>query len=249
MSEEQVQETQETTQEVSQENTSEVQIPEYIPEKFWDTDRNEIKVEELGASYKALEQKFGMRTEDLTKQLREDMEAERKSSVPESYEVRLPEIPQDVEITVDPEQELVKSWTEICKSHGLSQEVFDQGVAAFVNNEIAGLPNLQEEMGKLGDNAKERIEAADLWSKKYLSTDAYNAIANMASTAEGVKALEEIMGLSSNKPLPNNNTVVDVELDERDLQSMMQDPRYWKEGSKDQAYIRKVTDLYQKKYG
>ena len=249
MPEEQLQETQETTQEVSQENTSEVQIPEYIPEKFWDTDRNEIKVEELGASYKALEQKFGMRTEDLTKQLREDMEAERKSSVPESYEVRLPEIPQDVEITVDPEQELVKSWTEICKSHGLSQEVFDQGVAAFVNNEIAGLPNLQEEMGKLGDNAKERIEAADLWSKKYLSTDAYNAIANMASTAEGVKALEEIMGLSSNKPLPNNNTVVDVELDERDLQSMMQDPRYWKEGSKDQAYIRKVTDLYQKKYG
>ena len=57
------------------------------------------------------------------------------------------------------------------------------------------------------------------------------------------------MGLSKNKPLPNNNTVVDVELDEKDLQSMMQDPRYWKEGSKDQAYIRKVTDLYQKKYG
>jgi predicted adenine nucleotide alpha hydrolase (AANH) superfamily ATPase len=104
-------------------------------------------------------------------------------------------------------------------------------------------------MSKLGDNAKERIEAADLWSKKYLSTDAYNAIANMAATAEGVKALEEIMSLSKNKPLPNTNTVVDVELDDRDLQSMMADPRYWKEGSKDQAYIAKVTNLYQKKYG
>jgi len=246
MSEEQVQE---TTQEVSQENTSEVQIPEYIPEKFWDTERNEIKVEELGASYKALEQKLGMRTEDLVKQVQEDYENQRKSSVPESYEVRLPEVPQDVEITVDPEQELVKSWQQICRDNGLSQEVFDQGVAAFVNNEIAGLPNLQEEMSKLGDNARERIEAADLWSKKYLSTDAYDAIANLASTAEGVKALEEIMSLSKSKPLPNTNTVVDVELDERDLQSMMQDPRYWKEGSKDPSYIRKVTDLYQKKYG
>ena len=132
MSEEQVQE---TTQEVSQENTTEVQIPEYIPEKFWDTDRNEIKVEELGASYKALEQKLGMRTEDLTKQLREDLEAERKSSVPESYEIRLPEVPEDVEISVDPEQDLVKSWQQICRDNGLSQEVFDQGVAAFVNNE------------------------------------------------------------------------------------------------------------------
>ena len=246
MTEEQLQE---TTQEVSQENTSEVQIPEYIPEKFWDTERNEIKVEELGASYKALEQKLGMRTEDLVRQVQEDYENQRKSSVPESYEVRLPEVPEDVEITVNPEQELVKSWQQICKDNGLSQEVFDQGVAAFVNNEIAGLPNLQEEMAKLGDNARERIEAADLWSKKYLSTDSYDAIANLASTAEGVKALEEIMSLSRSKPLPNTNTVIDVELDERDLQSMMKDPRYWKEGMKDPAYIAKVTNLYQKKYG
>lgn len=246
MTEEQLQE---TTQEVSQKNTSEVQIPEYIPEKFWDTERNEIKVEELGASYKALEQKLGMRTEDLVRQVQEDYENQRKSSVPESYEVRLPEVPEDVEITVDPEQELVKSWQQICKDNGLSQEVFDQGVAAFVNNEIAGLPNLQEEMAKLGDNARERIEAADLWSKKYLSTDSYDVIANLASTAEGVKALEEIMSLSRSKPLPNTNTVIDVELDERDLQSMMKDPRYWKEGMKDPAYIAKVTNLYQKKYG
>ena len=246
MTEEQLQE---TTQEVSQENTSEVQIPEYIPEKFWDTERNEIKVEELGASYKALEQKLGMRTEDLVRQVQEDYENQRKSSVPESYEVRLPEVPEDVEITVDPEQELVKSWQQICRDNGLSQEVFDQGVAAFVNNEIAGLPNLQEEMAKLGDNARERIEAADLWSKKYLSTDSYDVIANLASTAEGVKALEEIMSLSRSKPLPNTNTVIDVELDERDLQSMMKDPRYWKEGMKDPAYIAKVTKLYQKKYG
>ena len=246
MTEEQLQQ---TTQEVSQENTSEVQIPEYIPEKFWDTERNEIKVEELGASYKALEQKLGMRTEDLVRQVQEDYENQRKSSVPESYEVRLPEVPEDVEITVDPEQELVKSWQQICKDNGLSQEVFDQGVAAFVNNEIAGLPNLQEEMAKLGDNARERIEAADLWSKKYLSTDSYDVIANLASTAEGVKALEEIMSLSRSKPLPNTNTVIDVELDERDLQSMMKDPRYWKEGMKDPAYIAKVTNLYQKKYG
>jgi hypothetical protein len=246
MTEEQLQE---TTQEVSQENTTEVQIPEYIPEKFWDIERNEIKVEELGASYKALEQKLGMRTEDLVRQVQEDYENQRKSSVPESYEVRLPEVPEDVEITVDPEQELVKSWQQICRDNGLSQEVFDQGVAAFVNNEIAGLPNLQEEMAKLGDNARERIEAADLWSKKYLSTDSYDVIANLASTAEGVKALEEIMSLSRSKPLPNTNTVIDVELDERDLQSMMKDPRYWKEGMKDPAYIAKVTNLYQKKYG
>ena len=245
MSEEQVQE----TQELSQDSTTQVEIPEYIPTKFWDVDRNEIKVEELGASYKALEKRLGMRTDELSKQIREDLEAERKSSVPESYEIRLPELPDTVEVNVDPEQELVKTWQEICRSNGLSQEVFDQGVAAFVNNEVAALPNLQEEMGKLGDNARERIEAADLWSKKYLSTESYDVIANLASTAEGVKAIEEIMSLSRNKPLPNTNTVIDVELQENDLRAMMQDPRYWDQARRDPNYVRKVQDLYAKKYG
>jgi len=245
MSEEQVQE----TQELSQDSTTQVEIPEYIPTKFWDVDRNEIKVEELGASYKALEKRLGMRTDELSKQIREDLEAERKSSVPESYEIRLPELPDTVEVNVDPEQELVKTWQQICKDNGLSQEVFDQGVAAFVNNEVAALPNLQEEMGKLGDNARERIEAADLWSKKYLSTESYDVIANLASTAEGVKAIEEIMSLSRNKPLPNTNTVIDVELQENDLRAMMQDPRYWDQARRDPNYVRKVQDLYAKKYG
>jgi hypothetical protein len=244
--------TEENTQnayETTQESTSESTRPEYISEKFWDNERNEIKVEELGASYNALEKKLGMRTEDLSKQVREDMEAERKSSIPESYEINVPEVPEDIEITIDREQEVFKQWEQICRDNGLSQEVFDKGVAAFVANEVAGLPNLQEEMGKLGDNARERVEAADLWSKKYLSADAYDAIANLASTAEGVKAIEELMGLTKNKPLPTENTVVDVELQEQDLRSMMADPRYWKEGSKDPSYIAKVSSMYNKKYG
>ena len=187
MSEEQVQQTEETivdtTQETPDNNTSSVEIPEYIPTKFWDTDRNEIKVEELGASYKALESKLGMR------------------------------------------------------------------VSAFVNNEISGLPNMQEEMAKLGDNAKTRVEAADLWSRKYLTPQSYDTIANLASTAEGVQAIEELMNLNKSKPLPNANTVVDAELDEGDLRAMMQDPRYWDQARRDPAYVARVQGMFQKKYG
>ena len=64
MSEEQVEQTEETiidtTQETPDNNTSSVEIPDYIPTKFWDADRNEVKVEELGASYKSLESKLGL---------------------------------------------------------------------------------------------------------------------------------------------------------------------------------------------
>jgi len=51
MSEDQLNETTETTEE-------ENNMPEYIPEKFWNKDLNEVNVEEMGASYKALEKKI-----------------------------------------------------------------------------------------------------------------------------------------------------------------------------------------------
>jgi len=254
MSEEQLEQTEDTivdtTQETPNTDTSSVEIPEYIPTKFWDVDRNEIKVEELGASYKALESKLGMRTDELSKQIREDLEGERRSGVPESYEIRLPEgIPEDVQIDVNPEQPLMQEWQQICKDNGLSQDIFDKGVSAFVNNEISGLPNMQEEMAKLGDSAKSRVEAADLWSRKYLTTDAYNTIANLASTAEGVQAIEELMKLNKSSPLPNANTVIDAELDDNDLKSMMADPRYWDPSRRDKAYVARVQGMFQKKYG
>ena len=248
MSEETVQTEEQQPVEATQKET-EVSRPEYVPEKFWDTDRNEIKVEELSASYNSLEKKLGMRTDELSNQIRTDIEQERLGSLPEKYEIVMPEIPEDINIEVNEEQELLKEWSNICKDNNLSQEVFNRGVNAFVNNEIAGLPNIESEMEVLGDNAKSRLEAAELWSKKYLSNEAYDAMSKLATTAEGVKAIEEIMNITKSKPLPNANTVVDAELEEGDLRSMMNDPRYFDPARRDQAYYDKVTRLYEKKYG
>ena len=54
------------------------------------------------------------------------------------------------------------------------------------------------------------------------------------------------MKLTKDAPMPQTETRIDVEPDKIDLRSMMADPRYWKDGEKDPAYIRKVTDLYEK---
>jgi len=249
MSEETTQtETQEPVQATENTETS-VDRPEYVPEKFWDTDRNEIKVEELSASYNSLEKKLGMRTDELSKQIRTDIEQEAKTAVPEKYEIVMPEIPKEINVEVNEEQELLKEWSSICRENNLSQDVFNRGVNAFVNNEIAGLPDIKAEMDMLGDNAKSRLEAAELWTKKYLSNDAYDTMSKLAATADGVKAIEEIMNITKSKPLPNANTVVDAELEETDLRSMMNDPRYYDPAKRDEAYYNKVTKLYEKKYG
>ena len=57
------------------------------------------------------------------------------------------------------------------------------------------------------------------------------------------------MGITRTQPLPNSNTVVDAELEETDLRSMMNDPRYFDPARRDPAYYDKVTRLYEKKYG
>ena len=222
--------------------------PEYVQDKFWDADRKEVNLENLASSYNALEKKLGSRTEDLSKQVREDIEQERLSKTPEEYKVNLPELPENVDVSVSDDMEIVQWWKATAKKNGLSQEQFDEGVNTFVNNAIATLPDVNVEMDKLGDSAKERVEAAELWSKKHLSPEAYNTFSSIAATADGVKAIEEIMKLTKDSPIPTTPTQVSVTPNQDDLKSMLQDPRYWDSSKRDPAYVKRVTELYEKAY-
>ncbi len=85
--------------------------PEFVQDKFWDAERNEVNLENLASSYNALEKKLGSRTEDLSKQVRQDLEQEKLSNTPEEYKVNLPELPENVDVSVSDEMELVQ-WME-----------------------------------------------------------------------------------------------------------------------------------------
>ena len=224
--------------------TEESTRPEHISEKFWNQDTGEVNVESLSTSYNSLEKKLGQRTDELTKQIRTDMEQERNAKVPEKYEITMPEIPEDIDMEVHEDQPLLKWWGETAKSMGLSQEQFNEGINQFVQNEINGLPNIEEESKQLGDNSKDRIESANLWAKKHLSENAYNTMSKLSSTAEGVKAIEEIMALNKSSVMPNSPTAVEAKPSLEDLRSMMKDPKYWKDGEKDPAYIERVSKLF-----
>jgi len=231
----------------SQEQTV-VSKPEYVQDKFWDVDRKEVNLENLASSYNALEKKLGSRTEDLSKQIRQDMELERLKNAPEAYKVNLPELPENVDVSVSDDMEIVQWWKETAKKNGLSQDQFDEGVKMFINNAVSALPDINAEMQNLGDNAKERIEAAELWSKKNLSPSAYSTFSSIAATADGVKAIEEIMKLTKDSPIPTTPTQVSVTPDLQDLKSMMNDPRYFDSNQRDPSYVKRVTELYEKAY-
>jgi len=233
------------TQETQETKTQEK--PEYVPEKFWNKDLNEVNVEELSASYNSLEKKLGARTDELSKQVREDIEKEKRAKVPENYEITKPELEEGVDVDINADMPLLQWWQKTAKDNGLTQEQFNEGINAFVNNEVSALPSAEDEKKSLGDNAQARIEAAELWSKKNLSTDAYETMAKIASSANGVKLIEEIMKLNKDAPIPNTETAIEAAPSLSDLRAMMKDKRYWLD--KDPAYITKVSNLYEKYYG
>ncbi len=238
----------ETTAPIATEAPSEATKPDYVQDKFWNVNSKQVNIENLASSYNTLEKKLGTRTEDLSKQIRGDLEKERLSKVPESYKLNVPEIPQNVNLKVDKEMELVKWWDNTAKSVGLSQEQYDTGVKAFVDNALSQLPNQDLETQKLGDNGKDRVQAAEMWSKKHLSPEGYNNFAKLASTAEGVKVIEELMKLNKDSSMPVQNTQMDISASADDLKSMLNDPRYYDSGKRDPAYVKRVTELYEKAY-
>jgi len=233
---------------IATETPSEVIKPDYIQDKFWNAETKEVNIENLASSYNSLESKLGSRTEDLSKQIRTDLENERLSKVPESYKLNVPEMDENTKVTISEDMPIVQWWGKTAKEAGLSQEQYDAGVNAFVQNATANLPNPDLERQKLGDAGKERIEAANMWSKKHLSPDAYNSISSFASTADGVKALEEVMKLTKDSSMPTAPTQVDVAASMDDLKSMLNDPRYYDSARRDPAYVRRVTELYEKAY-
>lgn len=233
---------------IATETPTEVTKPDYVQDKFWNAETKEVNLENLASSYNALESKLGSRTEDLTKQIRTDLENERLSKVPESYQLNVPQLDESVNIDINNEMPIVQWWNQTAKDAGLSQEQYDSGVKAFIDNAVANLPNPELEVQKLGDTGKQRIEAAELWSKKHLSPDAFNAIAGFAATAEGVKAIEEIMKLSKDASMPNTTTQVDVSADMDDLKSMLNDPRYYDPARREPGYVKRVSELFEKAY-
>ena len=68
---------------------------------------------------------------------------------------------------------------------------------------------------------------------------------NLASSYEGVLALYRMM--KSEEPGLKKATGTNPSaMDEKELQSMMRDPRYWRD--KDPAYVAKVTEGFQRMY-
>jgi hypothetical protein len=94
-----------------------------------------------------------------------------------------------------------------------------------------------------GEDAFRRIAAQlSAWGQAKLPPAVYAAL---ASTAEGVMALEQMMQ-AQEPSLPRESTPPAAE-SETELRAMMRDPRYWR--SRDPQFIQRVTEGFRRLVG
>lgn len=210
--------------------------PEYIPEKFWNAETGEARLEDAFKSYAHMEQKLSG-----------------KNMAPESYELTAPEgfegelLPAD-----DP---FVAGFMEVAKETGLDQETFDRLHHWYINNEMESMQaNMDRELQAFDPDESKRAarlkNIAD-WAGANLDADAFEALKMVTSTAAGATLIESMIAKTRPARLPDDNTTTHTTVTADELRSM----RFKKDDNgnqlyrTDKAYRAKVDQAYKDFYG
>lgn len=219
--------------------------PAGLPDKFWDADKEEVRVEALVASYLALEKKLSQtlpvpQNDDDKRRI---YKAIGVPDTPDDYQVS---VPNDL-FDIDPELNKrlhAKGFTpeQVQEVYTLAAEkmvplILDMAAEFQADREIE---RLVHEFGGV-DKWKEISRQLLVYGKKTLPPQ---VLEGMACSYEGVMALYKMM--KSDEPGLKLRASSAEDADEKDLVAMMKNPKYWRE--KDPAYIAKVTAGFEKIY-
>lgn len=178
-------------------------------------------------------------------------------------EKRLGTVPDDYDISksrfLDPDYVPFQDLLSTAKEKRVPQEFVDKMIESLDKYVDEFRVDTAEEIKRLGDNGKERVQVLDNWAKANLSKEAYEGLTNSLNNAEAIKALEELRGkMMSNTPqVPNNNGNVSggASLDDlkmelsNNLQKYKDDPKYRADISKRLEMAAKNTPGYVDKVG
>ena len=202
--------------------------------------------EDLEKGYKDLEQFVGGKKEELRDQIIDELSDEADAEVPEEY--ALPALPEEITEEQVVENPLFDWWIDHCKENAYNQEMFEDGINKFINAQGHYAPDLNQEAEKLGENANARIDAVDAFAQSHFGADDYELLqSTLGQSAQGIEILEQVMQMQ-NQNISNAQTEPANRLTLKDVQQMMKDPRYYDPKERDESYVKKVEDAFQRLY-
>ena len=223
--------------------------PDYIPEKFWDAEAGAPNIENLAKSYAELERRGNTVSDDKLKELREQFESDRLANRPETADGYT--LPEDERFDADAlsASPIVGLWRKAAHEAGLDDKQFQNVLSEYADAEIARADaTARAEMEKLGDTAQDRVDAVSKFAQASFPEEEFAAVAQVASTAAGVAALERIMkmaqetgvqDLGGGEPPKTADTL-------EDIQKLMDTPAYYDAARRDKAVMDRVAAFFAK---
>lgn len=217
------------TQKAQAEAAQKRERPSYVPEKFWDKEKNEILAEQAFKSYAELEKNF----------------KHGKHKAPEGGKYDMTVFGDKLQ----PDDPLNKAYVEWAAKHGISQAAFDE--LAQKHMEIGAQQmeaekiSYDNELKALGANGPTIIASMVDWARGFVrsgvwSLEDFEEFKVMGGTAQGMRALMKLRESYEGR-IPLKDTTPSSDLPSRqELEQMIADPRY----QTDEAFRQKVTDGY-----
>jgi hypothetical protein len=164
--------------------------PEWLPEQFWDTTKNEPKGKDFRTAYDELS----------SFKAAEDVRRLALPAAPDKYEPKLPKdfaAPEGLAFEINGADPLWAQARDWAHKNGLSQEAFEQGVALIAARDIGSQQSLKaardQQIAALGPNGTARVTAINT----FLDGKGVPELKGMLVTSDIVKAMEKVIGMVS----------------------------------------------------
>lgn len=200
-----------------------------IPEKFKDPQSGNLRVDMLVKSYRELERRMS--------------QVPSAPKTPDEYQVDLSHGLFDVDPEVNRRLHKCGCTPEqVQEVYNLAAEKL-MPMIARMNSEFVADREVEKLINHFGGAEQWREISRQLlaFGQKNLPPEILDT---MASSFEGVLALQRMM--KSEEPGLGKGAAKPDGMEERDLQAMMRDPRYWRD--KDPSFVAKVTDGFKSMY-
>jgi hypothetical protein len=216
---------------------------EKIPEKFLNEDGT-LNSDALVKSYSELEKKIGSMVsvpgEDADIETREKFN--RVIGVPYDANEYPTNILFDDESVRSKFHDIGLTVNQVEKIYEIANEFLSPMLTEIfqTQHETNSISELKKFFGD-EDKMKEALKEINAFGEKFLPTEAFEAL---CASSQGIQSIYKMMQSMEPFVTTEKNTVGN--LSDKDLRSMMRDPKYWRD--KDPEYVRKIEIGFKKLY-
>ncbi len=144
---------------------------------------------------------------------------------PDEYDLTIPDMPDFKFEQGDP---ILQEFLDFAKESNASQEFVSKTLAQYIKGQQFYAPNPDEEMAKLGVNAKVEINQLSEWASQRLTKEEHQVFKSMVTTADAFRVLQKLKGNITSSPevAVKNDYSNAPKITEREVHESIADPRF-----------------------